>query len=659
MASNQEIISSGTNAVHTGFWVDWDPGKIFGATLTLRDSHAVPLLAALATLVAIASNRSWHICRIFWHSFLRAKDDHNEPVKEHRRKQQVILRNSETAGEATLNLFEQWFNFGVTKVLRECSPKDIVLGIFAAGHWVLFIAFGVIVSQIVLGKVVVSKALPTCGQWYPATTIGGVFTAEGNRVYSELMLNQTLNADSYVRSCYPRGGSQGILDCNKFVTRSLPYQVQQNRPCPFNSTACLPDARSTVILESGNITLSNLGLNSKYSKAISVQKRSTCAVLDADLFRIQQPSLLNASLDYLTYSFWKEKETGKNVTLVFRSNNQFSDDYKLVSFFLIYDPEDIALPIRPKTFTSNEVTIILLQGLGVSFLEEQDDPWFSVHTPIEYNNDTGNIPPNYIRYRMDNFLNVISCMEQYRFCSSITSRCTNFEGLIRSETLTAADYATFGLKGANSTEETDLRRIITLLQLVMPDTALHKSIQGRGGAAMQTTRYLSDGEQLQLGANQWKIELESWFRMCLARLQLEIFNTIERPQNVDENRVVNIWKTNYEPLLTVCGRIKFKSPNHTSLSTFGLIMILVFSAVLMLGSLIGMILPTTRWTRRWKTVIDWRRDEVLALLEKTKDQNALEVQEANVEFSTIAVNGKNQTTRELENDDLDPFLIVQ
>ncbi|KAH8659284.1 hypothetical protein BGZ60DRAFT_121531 [Tricladium varicosporioides] len=659
MASNQDTISSGTNAVHTGFWIDWDRGKILGATLTLRDSHAAPLLAALATLVAIASNRSWHICRIFWHSFLRAKDDHEEVVKEHRRRQQVILRNSETAGGATWNLFDEWFDFGVTKVLRECSPKDIVLGIFATGHWILFIALGVIVSQIVLGKVVVSKALPTCGQWYPATTVGGTFTQEGNRVYSELLLNQTLNVDSYVRSCYPRGGSQGILDCNKFVTRSLSYQVQHDRPCPFNSTACMPDARSTVILESGNITLSNLGLNSKYSKEISIQRRSTCAVLDADIFRIRQASSPNASLDYLKYSFWKEKETGKNAELIFKSNNQFSDDYKLVSFFLVYNPEDIALPIRPKTFTSNEVTIILLQGLGVSFLQQQDDPWFSVHTRIEYNNDTGTIQPNYVRYRMDNFLNVISCMEQFRFCSSITSRCTEFQGLTRGETLKTADYVAFGLKGANATDETDLRRIIILLQLVMPETALHRSIQGRGGAAMQATRYLNDGEQLQLATNQWKIELESWFRMSLARLQLEIFNTIERPQNVDQSRAVNIWKTNYEPLLTLCGRIKFRSPSHTSLSTFGLIMILVFSGVLMLGSLVGIVLPTTRWTRRWKTVIGWKRDEVLVLLEKTQYNNSLEVQEANVEYSVVARNGKNQQIRPLENDHLDPFLIVQ
>lgn len=286
MASDQENISSGSNAVYIGFWIDWDRGKVLGATLTLRDSHAVPLLAALAIVVTLAGNRSWHLCRLIWHSLLRARDSYEQAVKEHRRKQQVILRNSETAGGATVGLFEEWFDFGITRALRKCSLKDLLLGMFAIGHWASFIALGVLVSQIVLGKVVVSKSLPTCGQWSPSmTTDGSKPTEESDQIFNELQLNKTINSDNYVRSCYPLGGSEGRVDCNRFMTQSIPHRIENNKSCPFNATACYPDAKSAVVLESGNMTLSQLGLNTRHGKDISIQRRSTCAVMDANAFK--------------------------------------------------------------------------------------------------------------------------------------------------------------------------------------------------------------------------------------------------------------------------------------------------------------------------------------------------------------------------------------
>lgn len=54
MSDIQDTLPAGANAVYTGFWHDWDRGKVLGATLTLKDRHAVALLAALAVLVTFA-----------------------------------------------------------------------------------------------------------------------------------------------------------------------------------------------------------------------------------------------------------------------------------------------------------------------------------------------------------------------------------------------------------------------------------------------------------------------------------------------------------------------------------------------------------------------------------------------------------------------------
>lgn len=136
MPSNQDYVPYGSDAVYTGFWINWDRGRILGATLTLRDTQAVPLLAALAILVALAGNRSWHLCRLTWHRFLRAKGKHSSTVKIRRRKQQIVIKNSETAGGATAGLCEVWFDSGVMKIPRELSLKDILLMLFTIGQYV-------------------------------------------------------------------------------------------------------------------------------------------------------------------------------------------------------------------------------------------------------------------------------------------------------------------------------------------------------------------------------------------------------------------------------------------------------------------------------------------------------------------------------------------
>lgn len=225
---------------------------------------------------------------------------------------------------------------------------------------------------------------------------------------------------------------------------------------------------------------------------------------------------------------------------------------------------------------------------------------------------------------MDYFLNLVACTEQYRFCSSISGKCTSYRGLIISESLKAFDYEVLALEPYDGGKHQDVKLLLTLVDLMMPSTTLTNSIQSRGAAALQATRYLADGFQFYLEPNQWRVELESWFRTSLARFQLEIFNTIERPQYIDEKRAVNAWDdANTLPLKTICGRIKFRSPNHTSISSLGLILILTFSGILMIWSLIGLLLSSIKWTKQWTFVIEWERDDMLALLSKIEDNVSL------------------------------------
>jgi hypothetical protein len=122
--------------------------------------------------------------------------------------------------------------------------------------------------------------LPTCGVWLPQDTSS---ISEADQIFHELTVNLTIDADNYVRSCYPQGGSQGILDCNKFITRSFSSKSEEKIACPFQDSICVPDAKSAVILESANITFSQLGFNTRYGKELSVHRRSVCAILSKKL----------------------------------------------------------------------------------------------------------------------------------------------------------------------------------------------------------------------------------------------------------------------------------------------------------------------------------------------------------------------------------------
>jgi hypothetical protein len=496
---------------------------------------------------------------------------------------------------------------------------------------------------------VISKSLPTCGQWLPSE--GNYTDTDFFYTNQELSLNKTLDAESYVRSCYRGGGSQGILDCGKFASRFLEHQVEHQVSCPFDPKVCLPNSSSAFIIESSNITLSNLGINSKHGKSIALRRRSTCAVVNATMFKTRVLTSRNAS--YLqaneteTYFSFAKASAGEDIEFSFRNYNN-GLDYQLSSYYFAEDPQFIAAPLRPKGSNSNEVSTILLHSTGVKFLEKQDDPFFSAHDVVK--SETGTLSGSQL-FEMDNLLNVIACDERAQFCSSATGQCTEWHGLLRGIEANKTDYQTLLGKDTiklNSTDELDLLAAMILVKLMLQDTAIPNSIQGRGAAAaLQASRYLSFGTQIRLMPEQWKSELQYWFMMGLAQLQLGIFNTIDRPANLDATRAYNSWERDFRPLLRLCGRVKLTDSHHTSLSTLGIAIVLAFSGLLALASLVGMSLAWFPCTKKWKFVARWQQNEVLALLAKTRLGSEVEEDAESRDVPTFE-----------QISQMDPFLIV-
>ena len=373
-------------------------------------------------------------------------------------------------------------------------------------------------------------------------------------------------------------------------------------------------------MDSGRIPFSHLGINHKYSKSLHVQRQSTCAVIPDDPFfetvytSDDLPLSLQGNDTIQTYSFFTDTDEGGNNSMPYR-NDIFSATYNLKSLHLIFAPVNISEPIRPESPKDHDVSLVLLRSNGVKFRRESDDPWFSVHTRTAYDNSTGLISPDMVRYETDRFLNIIACDERVRLCSDLSDTCTSWGGLydvLDNPVSTVASLT--GSAIANGTDEfLDFMKINMLLSLNLMYTSIPNAIQGREGAsATQFSRYLNEGNQYYLESEQWKVELKYWFQMALARLQLDLFNSIQAPPGLNLAQAVNFWDS--AELRSMCGRIKFHSPAHSSLSVLGFAMVVAIVGLLIAGSCVDVVLGwvPAKWARA--VVAEWERLENLNLL---------------------------------------------
>lgn len=617
--SSSDLPNPGFEAVRKGWWTDHDAGRARRGMLTLSNQEAAALLGFLAVAVTFAGNRSWKIWRFFLYRCFRQNEADGKDARKWTRRFKLILRNVITAASASWMFITQaWEIRG-----RRRSPegmKNLVQSIglvIAAGiHLLAFVAAGILTSRILIGRTVVSKPLDSCGQWEPRDGASSILA------WQSLRLNETIDSDNYVRNCYPEGVSQGILDCQKLLTRSLPHQVVHRAQCPFGPDLCTLDKTGAFTMDSGLMTFSSLGVNSKYALRLSIQRRSTCITVPEEPFlekiytSSDLPRILSGNQTLRTYAF-SANSKGQNTSIPYRDQT-FSETYDLQAYHLTVPSNAIIEPLRPGTQGDHDPSVILLRSNGVRFRNSSNDPWFSVHTKLSLDNTTSGISDDPALWVTDRFLNILACKEQVRMCSNITGNCSGWSGLFGPmDDLASLIPVLSGPSMKNGSSGFDeILRTTAVVGLRLPYTSLPGSIQNRPGSqALQASRYLlTSGVQYLLEPEQWKLELNYWFSMALARLQLGLFNTVEKPVGVSTAEAENYWDR-YN-LKGLCGRIKFHSPEHATLSKTGIIIVIVFVGVLMLGSFLDVVLGWIPAAWAGKLVKEWEEMENVVLLEE-------------------------------------------
>jgi uncharacterized membrane protein YccF (DUF307 family) len=86
--------------IHTGPWIYYSRGTVFGATIALTIRYSGFLLAAITVLVGFAGAAVWGIAKYTLHQIQSSRDA--KDVIHHQ--QQAILKNSGTAGNSAWKL---------------------------------------------------------------------------------------------------------------------------------------------------------------------------------------------------------------------------------------------------------------------------------------------------------------------------------------------------------------------------------------------------------------------------------------------------------------------------------------------------------------------------------------------------------------------------
>lgn len=468
-----------------------------------------------------------------------------------------------------------------SKPILKVRLISTTLILFTLLHWSLFIALGILATQVNLGNTVRSLSTHDCGVWRASAPGNPNSVLNLNMVTAtELYINTTLAAENYVRNCYT-AASATIPACNVYIRPSFPHTTQVI-PCPLrNSALCSAPGSTALAVESSNMSLSDLAINWPHAKDIYIRRRSVFAPIFSEPFLYSK----EASQDYVdkyisgdppiaeperiqVLSYVIDK-SGMNFTSFHRRNINGGEYDVLVQFAT---NGTLAMDLLKPRELAPKFTIVAFRGSSVSFPARSDDPLF--YAQVNYTTFMAN--NNITMYKMGRPLNAIVCQDMVEVCGDLTNYCTGWIG--PTDLATDINY-TANLLGPLVNANTSWHAI-GIVSMPLMQATTYFALLNRGASGLQATRKLFGGMQYMISSEQWKVEAENWFRISLAWLQMAPHRMVVTP-DLDRSRVnrVDIFSTPW-----ACYAIKFRSSKHATLSFFGIMTIIAICAALTLVS---------------------------------------------------------------------------
>jgi hypothetical protein len=336
-----------------------------------------------------------------------------------------------------------------------------------------------------------------------------------------------LSAADYVDNCYDNSSSSAT-SCNKFYSRTIPYNHIANSSCPFDDVLCKEGPTAAVAFDTGLLdTHEHLGINSRPSRRLQYRRRTTCSPLTTpDTLCARENAFVEGANTTDTFVRCYYGPTNIANYTVSYSLHQFylgSTGYQLESH-VAYAGTDPSTwdPIPALNRTDADVSLYLIMQNNIVYLDPVDDPLFAAHQPTNTTFGTGANLQTIKQYTRDTWIDTLGCIDQHQVCnpnphnqsSPLCTPLTSVNGLTDALVQRSAER-----EDSYLAMDSDQFSIATLLIGTIGYWEMNDVVGARGASALKANQILVGLASPGLPINQWVIEVETWFRATLAAVQ--------------------------------------------------------------------------------------------------------------------------------------------
>lgn len=287
-----------------------------GATFTTTRKEGNLLIAFTALFIPFVASRFWMITCLALHRHYSTSQGRD--AVHHQR--QMVLRNSSSPDSGLVSfLMMMWaWRSSSSKPIIRIAPS-VLIAVLSISTFTLAGVFSSQISTAAGDEVLLNGN--QCGfvSFVNVTSFSDMYQPIS---HTAKRLN---DASNYAQQCYSTNSS-GILDCNKFITRTLPTSVADyNASCPFSAGICRSN-NTNVHLDTGYIDSNDmLGVNAPSDQRFAWRYVLDCAPLRTDGYK-------HSNGTYVMYDYgasnWggTDNSTTENYTGIFPSvESQYSD----------------------------------------------------------------------------------------------------------------------------------------------------------------------------------------------------------------------------------------------------------------------------------------------------------------------------------------------
>lgn len=620
--------------VYEGLWQNQGEPAHRSLIWTLRDAHALAVLAAFTLLLTFAQRQSWGLIRHFlaqWKKSVRLLDHNCSNPLEHLSQLNVIKETALMIKTSIRNIQSRRRNVDILDTTL-ISPY---FGVFSLINILLFISAG-IVAPWLLSEGWVDR--PLVRSRFTEECYNSTFTSHFTTMVAELP-----KVDAVFRECLNQFGT-GCEE--RFHIKSPRIDRVLIDACPFQKEICVEGARS-LVLAHRNFTMFEAGLNIRSEFAMG--RRLTCAPINLEPF--------------LTIS-----KTNKVLLTI---QNDFTDDFFMSNYTMILDtingpnrysnessglktthlPSDVT--ILPDWFAGSEMRVdhglqaklnpsfqredglpflIIWRGGNTRFIEPVDDPIFSAHQNVT--NHRGNI------FYSDQEATGLGCVEQLQYCFPKQGRCSEWGQQSRNADIFQAEAARELMNriAPKKDDYVEFVRELTMYELIYNvfSPYYYLSFQNMFSEVQPSFRNVGEISNLPHKGEEWIFQAENWFHKSYLHGIFWIQNGAR--WNLKKS-ILELPPKDRKPFIS-CDRILFRDSEYTNINFLGLCLTSVFLSLLCVSD---RLVKLTRFTATKMKEIATRSFILLRQLQGKCEQAFIAARE-----KTVAALARNQTAGDSE-----------